>query len=195
MTTEDRGAMLASVNALVNPETPRWMYDAVTVLGRTKAKYPLVAVGDLAVLNPLIDLFSADHASFERVMALVDKKRAEIGVAPIRTEEETGFDKRAYMRDFMEQKRVRQRRAATIENFARSANDALRGSARLEFMDAQSAKWKVELDKRLAVARDAAGTDRLAKPLLETLRAQFWTWVDTQLDEAERQSKLKLRRI
>jgi hypothetical protein len=187
--------MLASVNALVNPETPRWMYDAVTVLGRTKAKYPLVAVGDLAVLNPLIDLFSADHASFERVMALVDKKRAEIGVAPIRTEEETGFDKRAYMRDFMEQKRVRQRRAATIENFARSANDALRGSARLEFMDAQSAKWKVELDKRLAVARDAAGTDRLAKPLLETLRAQFWTWVDTQLDEAERQSKLKLRRI
>ena len=85
------------------------------------------------------------------------------------------------------------RRAVEIENFLRPERDSLRGRTRLDFMDAQAARWKEELDTRIQSARVAAGGP-LSSATLASLRSQFWSWVDEQLDKAEAEARQKLRR-
>lgn len=102
-------------------------------------------------------------------------------------------DKTAYMREFMQTKRIRMRRAAEIENLVRPPRDRLIGRAHLDFMDAVAAKWKAEMDRRVEVARQAADGGRLPKETLDAVRQQFWDTVDLQLSEAEQAARERLR--
>lgn len=114
-------------------------------------------------------------------------------MAPLAPEPVDGFDKSAYMREFMQAKRVRLRRAAEIENMHRPARDRLIGRTRLDFMDAQASKWKTEMDRRVEVARQAANGGRLPKETLDLVRLGFWQWVDEQLDAAEAAAVARMR--
>lgn len=60
-------------------------------------------------------------------------------------------------------------------------------------MDAQAARWKEELDTRIQSARVAARRP-LSSATLASLRSQFWSRVDEQLDKAEAEARQRLRR-
>ena len=186
--------LAAAVSALVTSPDAAEMYDSLTVVVRlvTQAHQPVALTGNAAVLNALVDLAREDRTKLDRLMALVDVKRAEAGLAPLVTPPDEGFDKKVYMREFMAQKRLRERRAVTIENIARSERDALRGHPRMEFCRLQSLKWKTRLDELTSKVRDAHG-GRAPKEALELAREKFWADIDSELDEAEAAARKKLQ--
>lgn len=195
MQLPDKTAILSAVTALVEAPSAGEHLDAIETTARVAARFAVALTGPLEVYQPLVDLKRADPDAFERVLALVESKRAAAGRTPVRPAANDKFDKTEYMRNFMDQKRQRQRRAASIENMTRPERDALKGRARLDFMDAAAAKWKAELDARLDRARAAGGGARLDKDTMDRLRAQFWAWVDEQLDAAEERARNKIRGV
>lgn len=180
----DQEALLAALNTLIVDDDAVHLYESVTACIAVKAVYAPMLSGPAAVLNPLITLGRSDLNRFKALIAKVDDKRREALKPPLAPVVDDAFDKTAYMREFMYQKRQRQRRAAEIENARRPERDKLIGRARLDYMDTVAARWNDELNARLESARTAHGT-RLNKDLMDTLRKQFWDRVDAQLDEAE----------
>lgn len=186
----DKTALLNAVNALVTMQDAETLFGELTALlpaaGRLGARF----TGPRAVVNPLIDLALEDPGRYEAVLDLIERKRAEAGLPPMRPAGSTGFDKTEYMRDFMQQKRERERRAVMIENLTRPERAQLRGRSRLDFMQAQAAKWKTRRDKLLEKARKDAGR-RLRKDEVDAILKGFWQTVDRELDEAEAKARAK----
>lgn len=188
--TTDKHALLAALNTLIQSDDAQHLFNSLTTVAALKTVHPVMMSGDAEVLNPLLVLARNDPDKFAHYMSMVDSKRAEAGLPLLAPPKDDKFDKSAYMREFMYQKRQRQRRAAEIENMTRG-KDRLIGRSRLDFMDAQAAKWKAELDRRIATVRAAQGQN-LPKDVIDTVRAQFWTWVDETLDQAEAEAKLRI---
>lgn len=187
------GPIAQATAALVESSDAGWLFDALMAVVRLQVNYPVCLTGEAAVVDPLRELARDKPGALDRVLNLVDSKRAALGLPPLVPPVSDKFDKREYMRQFMDQKRQRQRRAVEIENLCRSERDMLRGRSRLDFMDTQAARWKSELDERLQRAREARGGP-LDQETLDTLRKQFWQWVDESLDEAEAEARRKLKR-
>ena len=187
----DRDALLAAVNTLVlDPSAPAHyakLHDAITAAKKVRE---LRLGGELCVLNPLIEVALDDVDKFASVLQLIDAKREERGVIPLDSgiSIKTLADRdtyNAYMKDFMAQKRARERRAVEIENMIRGEPDRLRRRSRMDFMQTQSRKWKVELDKLLETARSARG-GRVDRETDTLIRDQFWSKLDKELDELEK---------
>ena len=138
--------LIDSVNALVQDHNAQELYDTLTAVAFLARVHPIALTEHADILNPLLTLNRNDPDAFLRVLDLVDDKRVQAGLEPLRKVQESTYDKTEYMRNFMDAKRQRQRRAAEIENMFRAEADRLVGRARLDFMDAQSAKWKAALD-------------------------------------------------
>lgn len=186
----DKHALLEALNTLIQSDDAQHLFNTLTTVAALKTVHPVMMSGDAEVLNPLLTVARSSPDKFAHYMSLVDSKRAEAGLPLLAPQKDDRFDKSAYMREFMYQKRQRQRRAADIENMSRG-KDRLIGRSRLDFMDAQAAKWKAELDRRIAAVRAAHGQN-LPRELLDTVRAQFWSWVDESLDQAEADAKLRI---
>lgn len=182
-----------AASALIERDDAPWLYDALCAAVRLQVNYPVALIGSAAVVDVLRAAAKDDPKMYERVIALVDAKRAGKGKLPLVPVEEDRFDKREYMRDFMDKKRQRLRRAVEIENFLRPERDALKGRSRLDFMDHQAACWKEELDVRIQRAREVSGGP-LNHSALTSIRGQFWAWVDEHLDKAEADARQRLRR-
>ena len=153
---------------------------------------PLVArhkdvrlTGEAACLNILAIVKFSHPSIYAGVIALIEKRRADADLEPLDSPSDEKFNKSEYMQQFMEQKRVRQRRAADIENLQRSERDKLVGRTRLDFMQNQSAIWKKERDAFLEKVKDAAAPTRLKKEYIAAAVDQFWAKVDAQLDKQE----------
>ena len=164
-------------------------YQALLATARLAKLHPVALTGEMAPLNHLVTLQTADPAAFARFMALVEKKRAMLGLSPLEDVKEDRFDKQEYMKHFMAQKRQRTTQAADIENLVRGNRNPLRGIPRLEFMRVQAAKWNEELERRINAVRESGGGGRIPKEKLDALRTQFWAWVDSQLDTAEHEAR------
>lgn len=182
MEAQDKQLLLEAVNALIqSPQAHEW-YDALTAAVPLAQRHPIKLSDGPAVLNPLLKLRLQDKIAYERVIGLVDQHRAKLGYDPlVPPVEPAGYDKVEYMREFMEQKRVRQRLAADTENLLRPERDKLVGNHRLEFMRRQSAKWKAQLDSHLQHAREASGGS-LTKEQDRAARAAFWATIDRDLE-------------
>jgi hypothetical protein len=176
--------LIDAVNFLVLSPDAQTAYNSMLAIANLAKVHPVALTGTAAVLNPLLHLRLSDEEAYDRVLALVEGKRRAAGAAPLERPATDRFDKIEYMREFMDAKRQRQRRAAEIENMLRSEPDKLIGRARLDFMDGQSAKWKQELDARLEKAREMKG-GRLPRAQVEAIRAAFWRSVDDRLDTLE----------
>ena len=153
---------------------------------------PLVArhkdvrlTGEAACLNILAIVKFSHPSIYAGVIALIEKRRADADLEPLDSPSDEKFNKSEYMQQFMEQKRVRQRRAADIENLQRSERDKLVGRTRLDFMQNQSAIWKKERDAFLEKVKEAAAPTRLKKEDITAAVDQFWAKVDAQLDKQE----------
>lgn len=187
------GKLLEAVNELVGAEDARQKLDAIEAVLPAARRYGAALTGELETLNALVRLAVEAPEKYKRVLDLIDDKRKEAGLLPLR-DPVPRYDKVSYMREFMQQKRQRLRRAADIENLMRPEKDRLVGKSRIEFMDRQAAKWKEQRDRMIERARQAAGTERLSKEALDNLIRQFWANVDAELDALEdlaREERLK----
>ena len=191
MDVVEREALLDAVNALIRSPNAQELFDSLDALVPIARRHPIKLAGEAAVVNPLLHLRVTDLSAYDRLMALIEGKRREQGLPPLTKEPEVRFDKTDYMRGFMEQKRDRQRRAADIENLIREPKDRLIGRARLDFMQAQSARWKKERDAVLDAAR-AANKGHLHKDQLRGILQAFWARIDRELDELEKMARAEL---
>jgi hypothetical protein len=171
--------LLGSTNAKDLYQT---MLNAAPLIARHK---DVRLTGEAECLNILAVVKFSHPSVYAGVIDLIERRRAEAELEPLDTPAEEKFNKSEYMQQFMEQKRVRQRRAADIENMQRSERDKLVGRSRLDFMQNQSAIWKKERDAFLEKVKDAAAPTRLKKEDIAAAVDQFWAKVDASLDKLE----------
>lgn len=174
-----------AVNALATRDDVAPAFAALAPAVEFSRRYPIQLSGHAAFLNPLLDLGRDDPDALQRLLSLVESKRAAAGLAPLVPEKDSAFDRTEYQRQFMDQKRQRTRRAVDIENMRRPERDQLRGTARMDFQDLVAAKWKKELDEIEARAREAAPDGRLSRETWTSMRQKFWSGIDKRLDEEE----------
>lgn len=192
MDKETKAALVAAANLLIRSPSARDHFAMLTAAAPLVARHPLLRfVGEAEPLNALAVVKIGEPETYVRVIELVESKRAEAQLPALAQEDEGGFNKSAYMQQFMEQKRLRQRRAADIENMQRSERDKLIGRSRLDFMQRQSELWKQERDALLAKARDAIKPHRMTKDQIQSVVNQFWEKVDRRLDELEAKATTK----
>lgn len=185
MTTDDTEALVTALNVLINSDDARHLYLSLMTVAGLRIAHQVWFSDDAAVLNPLLALARRNPKRLETLIEKVDAKRREALKAPLVDAPDDGFDKTEYMRQFMYEKRLRERRAAELENLQRDPKDRLIGRPRLAFMETQAAKWKAELDSRMKAARAALGGKRLPLETDRTLREQFWAGIDKALDDLE----------
>lgn len=184
MNDNDRESLLSAVNALVRVDDGQPLYKAITELLPMASRMGAQFSGGNAVMNPLLRLAVSDPPKFARVVQLIEAKRTAAGLPPLVPPEDTSYDKTEYMRDFMAQKRDRERRAAKLENLMRPHSSQLKGRSRVDFMQMQSARWKTQRDTLLEAAKASRGRP-LRKEEIKELLAQFWGRVDQELNDLE----------
>jgi hypothetical protein len=189
MDTDAKQELLAAVNMLITSPDAHQLLDATEAVSRIAGAHPVKLTGDAAPMNALVRLRIEDPDAWDRVLNLIEQRRLEMGFDPLRTKAD-GYDKVAYMRQFMEQKRERQKVAVEIENLIRGERDALRGNARLEFMRRQSQRWKEQRDAYLDRAKVQLKTTTLTREQMQAALAQFWEVVDADLDQRLKQAKV-----
>lgn len=188
----DKQALLGAVNLLVLDDAAPTFYEALTVAVQLPKHLPLGLQGQAELMTPLVELARRDRSAYEAVLQLIDKKREARGWPPLTPPKKEGFNKVDYQRQFMDQKRQRERRAAEIENMLRPERDKLIGNTRLEFMRQTSAKWKIRRDELVDRARAAHG-GQIPMEAMRALLEKFWSQVDQELDEAEAEALRKIR--
>jgi len=176
-------ALMAAISALILDANAPSLYANMMLLAVRQSNL-LALSGRAEVLTPLLALYQSDRDKFDRIMDLVDSKRINRGWEALRVVQD-GFDKVEYQRQFMDQKRQRERRIADIENEARPPRDRLIGNARLEFMRVQSSRWKARRDEMIAAARVQAG-GQLSKSDMQARLEAFWRGIDRELDQMAR---------
>lgn len=179
--------LAAAVNELVQAEDASSKLDAIEAITPAARRYTARLTGELEVLNPLVELAVSSPDKYQRMLVLVDEARARAGLLPLRAKKP--FDKRAWVRDTMEQRRIRERRAADIENMTRAYKDRLTGQARMNFMQAQYNRWAQRYKEMLAEAQEQVGGEHLPRPLRAEIKARWWAEVDAELDAKEEQAK------
>ena len=182
--------MLHAVETLIKaPDAHELFGELQLVLKLALNNVRVALAGAASVLNPLIDLRKRNPEGYDSVLALIEKKRMDAGFDPLVTEaSERSYDKTEYMREFMNSKRERERRAAEIENLIRPDREKLRGTPRIEFMRRQSAIWKTERDRFLQAAQGVHG-EGLSMEKRKAAISRFWIAVDSDLEVREKRAK------
>jgi hypothetical protein len=188
-----KASLLEAVNALVAADNAPQLYSDLLGIMDAATRFGARFTGEREILNPLLNLAMSNRDQFLRVVSLIESKRAAAGASPLSAPPDTTYDKTSYMREFMAQKRERERRAVEIENMMRGDRSPLKGRARLEFMQTQSARWKAQRDDMLAAAKQRAGSQGLKRAQEQDLIAQFWQRIDRELDELEQLARAELQ--
>ena len=109
MDAERKAELLEAVNTLIEAADASDLYKKLVGVYEVANKgLPVRLVGPAAALNPILELMLEDYPTAERVIELVDAKRAEADLPEL----DPGFDRAAYMRELMAKKRQRQQQAA-----------------------------------------------------------------------------------
>lgn len=186
MDNDTKLELVEAVNVLIRSPRAHDLYQLMLTASPLLARHKeLALVGEAAPLNRLAKYKVSHPDTYASIIGLVEAKREAAGFTPLVQAVEERFDKSAYMQQFMQQKRERQRRAADIENLQRSERDKLVGRSRVDFMQRQSAIWKTERDAMLNRAKEAAKPRPLKKEEIDLVVDSFWQKVDARLDELE----------
>lgn len=178
-------ALLEAINHLIAEHDPRYMREALDAVGQLRGSYPVKLTAELAVLNPLTLLREADPVAYAKVQALVDARRSEAGLALCWPPEGPAvFDKLAYQRRLMALRRERSGRALMIENLQRPERDKLVGTNRLEYENRQLSAWGDEADRRVALAKQAAG-GKISREQINAIKQRYFESLEAELDERE----------
>lgn len=180
----DKQALASSVNELVRREDAPRLFEYLSSLTKLPAHWPVCFSGHAAILNPLLELSWDNPDGYRSILDLIDERRKMRGLPSMRGG--STYNVNSYQREFMQNKRLRERRAADIENMMRRPSEQLKGTSRMEFMRNQSAKWKAARDEMLERARLSLNTHRLTREQMQELLTTFWQKIDNELDELER---------
>ena len=177
--------LLNAINDLVQDDNPGVKLEAMSAISDMRRRYPVNLTGELSVLNPLLEL-DDDPERLEAVRALIDREREKLGKHPCWPETVATFDKNAYQRELMQQRRLRAGAAVEIENMQRPEKDQLRGSKRLDFENYALNLWGAELQARVDAARASHG-GKLKREQVSAIRERYWTEIDEWLEVARGQ--------
>ena len=179
----DKQQLAEAANTLINDnKAPELFKTLLDVLGLPPT-LPVKLSGEASVLNPLLAMARRDREAFNRVIDLIETKRANREMSPLRQPTpEAKFDKNAYQAELMAERRVRQVKAVDIENLRRPPSSQLIGHPRMEFMRVQQGKWMDQLEAHLAAHKTGK---TLTKAKRQEVSAQFWQGIDRELEESE----------
>lgn len=198
MPTSNRGALLHAVNILVAD------CDS-SLLGRTiklvkvanQVGIELLPVGEAAELLPLAQLAVDNVLKFRNVLELINQRRHDAGLPPLVvegvTDETSETSRKDYLAQHMREKRARERRIVDAWNSMRSAHDALKGQARMDFQRLHANRWfdakqQREHDLEVKLGR----TPRREE--LQALQELFWEEVDQELADLEAFAREEMRK-
>lgn len=190
MDHETKVALADAANLLIKSPNAHSLFTLINDCAHMLARHKeLSLIGEASDLNILARMKVSRPDVYANIMRLVEQRREDYGYEKLDTEQEAEkFDRTQYMQEFMVQKRLRQRRAADIENLRRPERDRLIGRSRLDYMQRVSGEWKVQRDALLGKARVANG-GRLSKEEMQAVLNQFWEKIDEQLDTDEDRAK------
>jgi hypothetical protein len=181
----DRANLLAAVNDLIADPNPVYKLEAFETVATLNRNYPVRLTGELAVLNPLLEIRISDAAKWANLQGFIDAKREVNGMEPLwPPEAPRKFDKTSYQRELMALRRARSGRAVEIENLQRPEGEKIRGVDRLEFERRQLAAWGQECKGQIEAARKHRG-GHLTKDQTDLIRMRYWENLDKALDERE----------
>lgn len=190
----NREELLQAVNDLIFEPDPEFKRNALESAGQVRKVYPLKLTGELAVLNPLLNLMLDDPEGFTRVQALIDNKRLAAGLEAIWPQPaKLSFKdrKNEYQSEFMRVKRARSGRAIAIENMQRGEADKLEGHPRAEFDKMVTRSWNARHKTAQDLASAAAGR-ALSREEQRVVREAFWATIDRELDDLEEQVRREM---
>lgn len=193
MNADQKAALADAVNLLIQASDADALYAQMSgVIDLARRGIPVRLTGRSAVLNPLVDLADSDPDAYERVLALIENKRAQAKLPQLETGDSMS-NRKAYMREFMAEKRARQRRLVELWNELRSERDKLRGSRRMEFERVHAERWQNEKDARVEQLRKIKNR-RLTRDELTSISTQLWNDVDSELDALETFVRAEVRK-
>lgn len=168
---------------LASQEDAKAHYDMLNAVITKVPELPLRLAAPANWANPLLYVSRSDPEVFKTLIQWAHAQRIKRGLTPLHDDNDD-FDRVEYMREFMAQKRDRERRAVAIENAKRPERDRLIGRSREEYQRRLAAEWKAERERRIAATRAAVGGRRLTKPELQEILRLFWESVDAKLEAA-----------
>lgn len=178
----------AAILRLIEEKDPRVLRSILAAAETWNRVAPVRFIGEMAVLNPVLDAMVNDPAEFARISTLVDSRREKAGLEWMwPPEEPEKFDRNAYQRRHMQARRDRSGRAWKLENAQRSDRHKIEGSARLEWEANVLHKWGRVLENRLADLRRKSPTGSLPKEVVAKIRSTYWAGIDAELDALEAQ--------
>lgn len=187
----NRVELAEAVNTLIEDGGAKQMFIQMQgVIELSRKNVPVALAGRPAVLNPLVRLAISDEPAFDRVLDLVERKRKEAGLDALQDFE---ADRKAYMREFMNTKRERQRRLIELLNTLRSEHDKIKGTARIELEREHASRWIDEKNRREAQARGDLGR-RLTADERKNIASQLWQEVDVELGALEAFAQEEMRK-
>lgn len=133
---------------------------------------PRAFSGKASVLNALIDVGVDSRVAFERMVEIIDTKRAAL----------PKVRKAAYQRDLMRTRREREYAALRLHELAEGR---LRGRARETFYRGVRARWAAAKADYLATATEKAGRPLTYQERIDAT-SRFWDAIDANLRSAER---------
>lgn len=187
---DSRELLAEAANVLIDDDDAPEMYKKLLWVHDVARKgVPVRLTGRPSVLNPILDLMLTDFPKAERVIQLIERKRAESHMDPLIE----AFNRRSYMRELMASKRERESRLLKLVNQLRSEHDKIRGLAALEFKRTHGNRWHAVRLERESAMRSSVGR-RLTIEELDTLRSQLWADVDSELNDLENFVREELRK-
>lgn len=167
---------------LTNPNAPQ-MFAAMLEVAKLPDNLPVKLTGEASALNVLIPDYRTNRDSFDRLISLVEAKRAQYNMEPlIPLVPPKKFDKNEYQRGLMAVRRDRGLAAANTENLRRPPSAQLIGNSRLDFAKTRLTQW----GKQLRAEIDAlSGGKPMSKARRKEISEAFWSRVETQLIEDE----------
>jgi len=186
MDAQTKNELVVAVNVLIQSPNAHHQFNMMEAVAPLLSRYKELRLsGEADDLYPLARFKVSHPEEYVSIVELIERKRMDRGFEPLRTDTDDKFDKAEYMQQFMQQKRIRQRRAADIENLQRGEREKLVGRARLDFMQRQSEQWKQERDALIDIARKAAHPRKLKREDISAVLEQFWGKLDAKLDALE----------
>lgn len=185
MTTTDRQALAEAVDALAQDSDAADLFTKMNwIIELIDKGVPAQLTGRPAILNPLVQLYSEDVDTFDRVITLVNRTRTNNGLPTLDNEDSDETDRKAYMREFMAKKREKQAVLVRLWNELRAERDKIKGTTRMEFEREHAARWQDEKKAREDAARGRLGR-RLSNDERKAIASKLWDDVQEELDSLE----------
>lgn len=186
MTFDNRAALTEAADCLADDVDARQLYAQMSgIIELLERGIPAQLTGRPAILNPLVSLYSQDPQKFDRVIDLINRTRKERDLPTLANGADTDDrDRRAYMREFMAQKREKQAMLMRLWNLLRSEHDKIKGVRRMEFEREHAARWQDEKKRREEAARIRLGR-RLSETERKVIATKLWEDVQGELDALE----------